>query len=328
LQTRYHLNEKRIVRHPIALLAIAALTGAVLTGCAASAESSCTYDTRPGDALSSVTVDGAFGAKPAVTFATPLKASTNQYEILSSGSGAVSQSGDSVTIDVALYDGATGDQVSASNFDGSNLGLLPLSSEAQPVLSAALTCVPEGSRVLTVLGDDAKLTAALNLPEKSTIVAVFDVHDVNLGKANGSSEVVPDGFPMIVLAADGTPGITFMSGAQPPTETKIAVLKSGNGMTVTAESSVTVAYSGWLWPTEGQSEPTQFDSTWAKNKTPATFSMAGGVIAGFSKALVGQKVGSQVEVIIAPADGYGATGQGAIPGNATLVFVIDILGVH
>jgi peptidylprolyl isomerase len=203
-----------------------------------------------------------------------------------------------------------------------------LNVDAQPALSAALECVSEGSRVLVVLGDDPKLVEALKLPEKSTIVALFDVHDVNLGKANGTPEVVPDGFPMIVLAPDGTPGITFMSGATAPTDTQIAVLKSGNGKTVTDKSDVTVAYSGWLWPTDGQAEPTQFDSTWAKNKTPATFSMAGGVIAGFSKALIGQKVGSQVEVIIAPADGYGATGQGAIPGNATLVFVIDILGVH
>jgi len=317
-----------IVRRPVTFLAIAALTGGILAGCAAPAESTCTYDTHPGDALSAVTVDGTFGKKPEVTFATPLKASTNEYEILSSGTGTASEQGGSVTIDVVLYDGATGDQLSASKFDGTNLGLFPLNLEAQPVLSAALECVSEGSRVLMVLGDDPKLTTALNLPDKSTIVAVFDVHDVNLGKANGTPEVVPDGFPMIVLAPDGTPGITFMSGAKPPVETQVTTLKSGNGKTVTAESDVTVAYSGWLWPTDGQAEPTQFDSTWAKGKTPATFPMTGGVIAGFSKALIGQKVGSQVEVIIAPQDGYGETGQGAIPGNATLVFVIDILGVH
>ena len=316
------------MRRPLTLLAVTALTGALLTGCAASGEPTCTYDTHPGDALSAVTVNGAFGAKPEVTFATPLKASTNEYEILSSGSGSVSQLGDSVTIDVALYDGATGKELSSSKFARTNLGLLPLNVESQPVLSAALECVHEGSRVLTVVGDDPNLIKALNLPDKSTIVALFDVHDVNLGKANGTPEVVPDGFPMIVLAADGTPGITFMSGATPPTDTQIAVIKSGNGKTVTDKSNVTVAYSGWLWPTDGQAEPTQFDSTWAKNKTPATFSMAGGVIAGFSKALIGQKVGSQVEVVISPADGYGATGQGSIPGNATLVFVIDILGVH
>jgi peptidylprolyl isomerase len=89
---------------------------------------------------------------------------------------------------------------------------------------------------------------------------------------------------------------------------------------------VTVAYSGWLWPSNGE-EPVQFDSTWANGKAPATFSLSG-VVPGFSKALVGQKVGSQIEVIISPEDGYGETGTGSIPPNATLVFVIDILGVR
>jgi peptidylprolyl isomerase len=151
---------------------------------------------------------------------------------------------------------------------------------------------------------------------------------VYLGKANGTPQIVPDGFPMIVLASDGTPGITFLSGSTPPTETRIAVLKEGTGATVGADSQVTVAYSGWLWPTGGET-PVQFDSSWANGKsTPATFGMNGGVIAGFSKALIGQRVGSQIEVVITPEDGYGSTGNGSIPANSTLVFVIDILGVH
>ena len=52
-----------------------------------------------------------------------------------------------------------------------------------------------------------------------------------------------------------------------------------------------------------------------------------GVIAGFRNALVGQQVGSQVLVVIPPADGYGAQGQpsAGIGGTDTLVFVIDIL---
>ncbi|WP_284255574.1 FKBP-type peptidyl-prolyl cis-trans isomerase [Pseudolysinimonas kribbensis] len=54
-----------------------------------------------------------------------------------------------------------------------------------------------------------------------------------------------------------------------------------------------------------------------------------GVIPGFAKALVGQKVGSQVIVMIPPADGYGSGGspEVGIKGTDTLVFVIDILAV-
>jgi hypothetical protein len=317
-----------IVRRSFSLLVVVALAGSALAGCASSSEdASCSYNEKSGDGIAAVSLSGNFGAKPDVTFATPLKASTNQNVIVSAGDGLVSHAGDTVAIDVSLFNGTTGQLISASKYDGVGFGLLPLDEKAQPVLSTALECVHAGSRVLTVLGDDPQLDTALKLADGTTIVAVFDVHDVYLGKANGTPQVVPDGFPMIVLAEDGTPGITFLSGAKPPTETRIAVLKAGKGATVGADSQVTVAYSGWLWPTAGET-PVQFDSSWANGKTPATFGMNGGVIAGFSKALVGQKVGSQIEVIITPEDGYGNVDNGAIPANSTLVFVIDILGVH
>jgi peptidylprolyl isomerase len=50
------------------------------------------------------------------------------------------------------------------------------------------------------------------------------------------------------------------------------------------------------------------------------------VIDGWNEALVGQKVGSQIVVVIPADKGYGDAGSPpSIPGGATLVFVIDIL---
>jgi peptidylprolyl isomerase len=316
-----------IVRRSLSLLVIAALAATALAGCAtSSADATCTYDEKTGDGVSAVSVTGSFGSTPDVSFATPLKASTNQYVVLSEGDGLVSHAGDTVVVDVSLFDGTTAELLSSSKYDGAGFALLPLDATAQPALAKALECVQVGSRVLAVIGDAPNLTTALGLAAGTTLVFVFDVHDVYLGKANGTPQNVPDGFPMIVLAEDGTPGITFMSGATPPVETRIAVLKAGTGATVGADSQVTVAYSGWLWPTDGGT-PTQFDSTWANGKKPATFSLSG-VVPGFAKALSGQRVGSQIEVIISPEDGYGSAGTGSIPPNSTLVFVIDILGVN
>jgi peptidylprolyl isomerase len=83
-----------------------------------------------------------------------------------------------------------------------------------------------------------------------------------------------------------------------------------------------VHYSGFLW-----NEGTQFDSSW-ENGQPAEFEVAeGSLISGFVKALVGQKVGSQVVAIIPPSEGYGDQGNDSIPANSTLVFVVDILGI-
>jgi peptidylprolyl isomerase len=63
--------------------------------------------------------------------------------------------------------------------------------------------------------------------------------------------------------------------------------------------------------------------------SPATFTInEANAVPGFVKALEGITVGSQVIASIPPADGYGATGQGSIPPNATLIFVIDVLGIN
>jgi peptidylprolyl isomerase len=52
------------------------------------------------------------------------------------------------------------------------------------------------------------------------------------------------------------------------------------------------------------------------------------VIAGFRDAIIGMKVGGRREIVIPPAFGYGAGGSPpSIPGNATLIFVIDLLGI-
>ena len=52
------------------------------------------------------------------------------------------------------------------------------------------------------------------------------------------------------------------------------------------------------------------------------------MVPGFRDAIVGMKVGGRREIVIPPAEGYGAAGQPpTIPGNSTLVFVIDLLKV-
>ena len=52
-------------------------------------------------------------------------------------------------------------------------------------------------------------------------------------------------------------------------------------------------------------------------------------LTGFAEAMIGQTVGSQVVVIVPPADGYGEEGEpgSGIEPTDTLVFVIDILAV-
>ena len=68
-----------------------------------------------------------------------------------------------------------------------------------------------------------------------------------------------------------------------------------------------------------------FDDSINHGGTPFSFTLgAGQVIPGFDAGTVGMQVGETRIVLIPPAEGYGATANGPIPGNSTLVFVLTL----
>lgn len=79
-------------------------------------------------------------------------------------------------------------------------------------------------------------------------------------------------------------------------------------------------YTGWL--TTGK----MFDSSKTKG-TPLTLPLSQ-LIGGWKQGVPGMKVGG-VRRLLIPADlGYGARGQGQIPGGATLVFQMELLEIR
>lgn len=105
-----------------------------------------------------------------------------------------------------------------------------------------------------------------------------------------------------------------------------AELQPGTGAELTANKKAAVLYKGWL--TNGQ----LFDMSRANDKgemQPFIFTLgARQVIAGWEQALAGMKEGGVRFVIVPPAVGYGAAGQGSIPGNAVLIFQVQLLDVE
>jgi peptidylprolyl isomerase len=115
------------------------------------------------------------------------------------------------------------------------------------------------------------------------------------------------------------PTVTPPSGAAPSNLVVKDIIK-GTGAEAKAGGSVTVNYVGVLY--KGGKE---FDASWKRGE-PATFSLQG-VIPGWTKGIPGMKVGGRRELIIPASLAYGAKGSPpAIPPNAPLVFVIDLLG--
>jgi peptidylprolyl isomerase len=96
----------------------------------------------------------------------------------------------------------------------------------------------------------------------------------------------------------------------------------GTGAAPAKGESVTVQYTGWL--TNG----TVFDSSRKAGRTPFTFVIGtGGVIPGWDEGVLTMHVGGKRRLVIPPALGYGATANGQIPANSTLIFEVELLSV-
>ena len=107
-------------------------------------------------------------------------------------------------------------------------------------------------------------------------------------------------------------------------------VKLGEGDLAAAGKSVSVHYTGWLYDAAApHHQGKKFDSSRDRNE-PFDFPLgAGRVIKGWDQGVEGMKVGGQRTLVIPAHLGYCARGAGgAIPPNATLVFDVELLGVH
>ncbi|MGO4691718.1 FKBP-type peptidyl-prolyl cis-trans isomerase [Glaciibacter sp. 2TAF33] len=324
------------MRKASALIATAGLLLAVLTGCASpsATNADCTPPVKDGAASKLVEVTGKFGSVPKVDFPTPLKTKTTQRAVVVPGTGAGLVEGQKVKIDLSVYNGTSGKEIEKSTYDGKSLASFVLNDKTIKGLTDGLKCSQVGSRVVTVVSPDDAFgpqggNEQIGVAKDDTLVFVLDVVKAYLPRANGADQAVAGNLPAVVLAADGTPGVTVPS-AKAPTKLEVGVLKKGTGAKVKEGEPVTVHYTGLVWDTKKV-----FDSSWERGE-PAEFVAAdgsktqGGVIPGFADALVGQTVGSQVIAVIPPNQGYGEAGnqQAGITGTDTLIFVVDILGVN
>ena len=118
------------------------------------------------------------------------------------------------------------------------------------------------------------------------------------------------------------PEIDFPEGP-PPSELEITDVTEGNGPEAQAGQTVSVHYVG-----VAHSTGEEFDASYNRGE-PLRFRLGvGQVIQGWDSGVQGMKVGGRRQLVIPPHLGYGDRGAGGVikPG-ATLVFVVDLLGV-
>lgn len=159
-------------------------------------------------------------------------------------------------------------------------------------------------RIETTLLTDGSGTsrlASIDASSQSAIVVVGEGENVNGLRASA-----------IMDAADAQGNLTKMV---------IDDIKLGEGAEVTNGDTVEVHYVGTLQ--NGQ----EFDSSKKRGESFSFTVGEGMVIEGWEKGLVGMKVGGQRILVVPPNMGYGEQGIGPIPGNATLVFSIELLAI-
>ena len=98
-------------------------------------------------------------------------------------------------------------------------------------------------------------------------------------------------------------------------------VKEGTGDVVPKGAKITLHYTGWL--TDG----TVFDSSKKRNEA-ITFPLTS-LIKGWQEGVPGMKVGGVRRLEIPYQLGYGerGTGDGTIPGKATLIFEIEVIAL-
>ena len=262
----------------------------------------------PASSAPDVSVSGAAGSKPTLTYVAPLEPQRTYRSTIWPGAGPRLRDGDPVLLNYWVENARTA-AVVAQSYSASpvtrTLSAAALGADLYRTLSGAHV----GARLLQVspagtggAGDD---------------VPTVTVVDVLSLRATGQPVAPQPGLPTVKLAADGTPSLTA-TGTDPPTTLVAQPLIRGSGQQVARGDTVTVQYVGFSWKT-GEA----FDSTWSRG-TPASFSLAD--VPAWSEGLADQPVGSQLLLVVPPSYALGATQSQELSGQ-TVVFVVDILAV-
>lgn len=267
----------------------------------------CSSTVESGPAAEDVTIEGDFGTASTATFEQGQQVDEAQRSVIDEGDGDEIKEGDYVSYALSAFDGDSGERLGDAGYAEGEL--LPVQLTTDAPMGQLIGCATVGSRLSIVFPTTEDAAAQYY---------IVDVLDVVPTAAWGEEQAPVDGMPAVSLGEDGEPAVEIPDG-DAPADIQISVLKEGDGIPVEDGDTTLLQYYGVDWET-GES----FDSSWANGEP---ISIDGNTyVPGFIQALSGQKVGSQVLVVIPPALGYGEEGSSdhELAGK-TLVFVIDIL---
>lgn len=306
------------------LISLAAATALLVTGCtptSGEAEppnlANCLMNLPSGATSDSIKVQNSSGE---ITLTIPKDAPFADIErtVVSRGTGDAVYAGDLVSMVFQIVSVDSGEVVDST--ESGEDGRIPMLLDATsvPVLAVALECLPVGSEVVMAIPGDSRG------PGESSLVLYAKAVELLPTRATGEGQAPVAGMPTVVLNDEGAPTVTIPDAAAHAETTKVTLIQ-GSGDVVQPGDYVVVQYHGVKW-----SDGAVFDSSWQRGN-PAEFATTQ-VVTGFKIALEGERVGSQILVVIPPKDGYegvviNAAGDLHQLHDQTLVFVVDILAI-
>lgn len=307
----------------------------------------CTPNSTAGSASKSISAAGDFGLNPKTHVPTPTVTKKVQTSIIKKGTGMKLGDGDVALVQWTLYFGSNGQIVSSSptgqnatsvstDYSKTTVSEVSVGQKTNPY-GRYISCQQVGTRSTTVLtasqylGGAAQAKAA-GVDPSLALVMVEDITKGFRGRATGVLQPPQAGFPSVVTAPDGTPGIT-LDLQSPPKTLQWEVVRRGSGEKIKAGNQVLLQVEGIEW--SNPAPTTTFDSTWTKD-APRAYPLTAlqsddgtnSLDPGSVKALVGQTVGSQVLVVVPAKFGYpSGKAPSGYPTGSTLIYVYDVLGV-
>jgi len=279
-----------------------------------------------------VSVKGAFGSRPEVSFPEEAPGAELAGKTVAGGRGAEARKGDLVVADYVGYRwNKDGSRLLANSYITGRPGAFP-TGRLVPGLERALAGAKVGSRVVAKIppkdgyGDRGAMQHQVGAGD--TLLYVLDVRAIYPGSAAARGRAQPLNDPGLPKVGDARPGqgpsVTVPKTA-PPKSLQVRTLIEGQGAPVAKGRLLALQYVGVFWR-DGK----VFESSWKAGRPYAATIGTGQVMKGWDQALVGQRVGSRLLLVVPPSLGYGKQGlpQAGIKGDDTLVFVVDILGAH
>lgn len=194
-------------------------------------------------------------------------------------------------------------------------------------LTATVTAANAGSGVTpsgsvrflegtTVLGKVALTDGVATYSTDSFFTGSYPISAKYLGDANFA---VTLSNTKTLNVVKGTVQSESLTGSNGTATLQYETFGTGTGPAVVNDDGVEINYYGYL-----ASNGTLFDSSIKDGSPFSTMAGGTGAIPGFADGVIGLEQGQTRVLFIPPALGYSTAGQGSIPGNARLVFIISL----